>query len=84
MVRDETEDTVSESDDARPVWEVLQAIDWALYDPATCAGNTNCHTPNATEVRSMHWQAFTYNCLYYLPNTQCYRDVVHALQYVNV
>ena len=54
-------DTVVETDAARPVWELLQAIDWTLYDPDMCKpslGNASlCRTPNATEVRSMTWQA---------------------------
>jgi hypothetical protein len=60
-VEDEMNDTVTETDAARPVWEVLQAINWKLYNPALCvpSGNSTslCHTPNATEVRSMTWQA---------------------------
>ncbi len=61
-VRQEINDTVVETDAARPVWELLQAIDWALYNPTMCkssrVGNASlCRTPNATEVRSMTWQA---------------------------
>ena len=61
-VADEMNDTVVEVDHARPVWELLQAINWELYNPTMCKpgstrGNSTCHTPNATEVRSMTWQA---------------------------
>lgn len=61
-VRAEINDTVLETDAARPVWEVLQAINWKLYNPAMCASPNSisrCRTPNATEVRSMTWQAIT-------------------------
>ena len=63
-VRREAVETVQETD-GRPVWEVLQAINWLLYNPAMCKGPggsgnstpSTCHTPNASEVRSMTWQA---------------------------
>ena len=53
--------TVTETGASRPVWEVLQAVSRKLYNPALCAPSSTsgslCRTPNASEVRSMTWQA---------------------------
>ena len=52
-VRDEANSTVTLTDHARPVWEVIQAMNWNDYHP----GCTACHTPTFDESRSMVWQA---------------------------
>ena len=54
-VHQEVNLTVFQTDDARPVWEVIQAMNWANYHKgAPCP---RCHTPTYTETRSMTWQS---------------------------
>ena len=73
-VREEINDTVVETAAARPVWATLQAINWKLYDPAMCSGQ--CHTPNASEVRSMTWQSIALgaNGLFFWEFNDLYRN----------
>jgi hypothetical protein len=73
-VRAEMNDTVVETAAARPVWETLQAINWKLYNPAMCTGGS-CRTPNASEVRSMAWQAVVLgaNALFFWEFNDLYR-----------
>lgn len=49
--------TIAETDSAKPLWMVVQAMNWLVYDK-TCRGPSPaaCHTPTRDEFRSMMWQ----------------------------
>jgi hypothetical protein len=47
--------TVLKTDGARPVWEVIQAMNWEDYNKKLPC--PTCHTPTLMESRSMAWQA---------------------------
>ena len=53
-VHQEVNMTVWQTDDKRPVWEVIQAMNWKNYHKDACP---RCHTPTYTETRSMTWQS---------------------------
>lgn len=59
------------TDGARPLWVVVQAMNWLVYE-RPCRGPTpeSCHTPTKAEFRSMAWQAvagdYTHLHYYYL------------------
>ena len=52
-MHEEVNSTVALTDHARPVWEVVQAMNWKNYH-TVCEG---CRTPTLHETRSMAWQA---------------------------
>lgn len=54
-VHEEVNSTVVLTDYARPVWEVIQAMNWHNYHPTTPC--PTCHTPTFDESRSMVWQS---------------------------
>lgn len=54
-VHEEVNTTVFQTDDARPVWEVIQAMNWANYRKGVPC--PQCHTPTYSETRSMVWQS---------------------------
>jgi hypothetical protein len=54
-VHEEVNTTVVQTDDARPVWEVVQAMNWANYHKGVPC--PRCHTPTYSETRSMVWQS---------------------------
>ena len=52
-VHSEVNTTVFQTDNARPIWEVIQAMNWANYHKGVPC--PRCHTPTFRETRSMVW-----------------------------
>jgi hypothetical protein len=55
-MRDSANELNTLTDSARPWWQIIQSMNWAMYNRPECKRkNNDCHTPTLAEVRSMTW-----------------------------